>query len=153
MGAPAAASGGGTFPALDRAVFTAANLSVLPAWAGMILAPRAAVTRRLVATATPVTSVLAAIYAVLLFRGLRRGGGLANFLDPEEVRRFLTRPEALAPAWIHYLVLDLLVGRTIWQRATNEDRTARVATTLAFVAGPVGYLVDELGGHVRRRRS
>jgi len=92
----------------DDLVFQVLNLSVLPAWGLLCVAPRARVTRVLVHSgAYPL--VLATAYAILLF-GDSPGPQGAHFFSLEGVRRIFTTPRTIIACWVHYLVFDLFVG-------------------------------------------
>ena len=123
----------------DDLVFQVLNLSVLPAWALLCVAPRAAVTRYLVHSgAYPL--VLATAYAFLLF-GDQPGPQGAHFFSLEGVTRIFTTPRTIIACWVHYLVFDLFVGS--WE--VRDARRLGIAhwrvipsAILTLMFGPLG---------------
>ena len=114
------------------------NGSVVPFWLAMILAPRSALTRRLMRSATPLFLGLGAAYDALLVGGSIERGEMLDFSDPDAVRAALSHPDLFLAGWTHYLAFDLFVGRWIWEDALARGRAPRVALLLTFLAGPAG---------------
>ncbi|MBO1348831.1 MAG: DUF4281 domain-containing protein [Hormoscilla sp. GUM202] len=95
-------------------LFTSANLFVLPFWALIILLPNWNVTRRIIGSPIPFM-LLAALYLYLL----------SGAIDPETAKA-LSNPkladlasafgnlQVTAAGWVHFLVMDLFVGRWIY---------------------------------------
>lgn len=121
------------------------NGSVVLFWLAMILAPRSALTRRLMESATPIFLGLGAAYDALLVGGSLERGEMLDFSDPDAVRAALSHPDLFLAGWSHYLAFDLFVGRWIWEDALARGRAPRLALLLTFMAGPAGlsfYLVQ-----------
>jgi len=134
-------------------VFLVVNYSVLPAWILLIVAPRAAITDRVV-HAGVIPIVLAIAYAVLLF-GDQPGPQGASFFTLDGVMRIFTTRRTVIACWAHYLIFDLFVGAWIVRDARrlaipHLAIVPSIGLTLMF--GPVGllsYLV--LRGAMKRR--
>jgi hypothetical protein len=133
----------------QRRAYTVVNLSTSPLWLAMVLAPRSALTARLVRLAAPLQAGLGAAYVGLLAAGWGKGEPV-DFRDPETVRRGLGQPEGFVAGWAHYLAFDLFVGRWIWQDGLAEGRSTRAALLLTWFAGPAG-LTLYLAQRARRR--
>lgn len=121
-------------------LFNIANLFVLPFWALMILLPNWGVTRRVMASYLPFV-VLAGLYLYLLVGSITPESAQA-LANPKlsDIARFFAEEKAAAVGWIHFLVMDLFVGRWIYW----EGQKTRVFTThsilLCLFAGPMGLL-------------
>jgi hypothetical protein len=118
--------------------FKVVNVSTAPVWLAMIIAPRSALTRRLVALAAPLFALLGASYTAFLAVALADEDGPPNFLEIEGVRDALQRPAGLLAGWTHYIAFDLFVGRWIYETALEEGRPARLSLLLTWWAGPLG---------------
>lgn len=126
-------------------VFHIANGSVLPAWALLLFAPRARITRAVVHGAVPFV-ILALAYGVLLATD-RPGPQGANFTTLTGVTNIFTSPQTVIAAWMHYLVFDLFVGA--WEGRDAARRgiphlAVAPCQLLTFLFGPLGlasYLV------------
>ncbi len=128
---------------LDLA-FQLANLSVVPAWLLLLLAPRAAVTERLVHSLL-YPAVLGGVYAacaVVLFGAeAPEGAGMGSLPG---VMALFSFPLAAFVGWVHYLVFDLFVGA--WE-ARDARRVALPHAALVpcllltFLLGPAGLLL------------
>ena len=126
-------------------VYTIINLSVMPAWLLLALAPGAAVTR-LVVHSGVYPLALGVFYIVTLsmtlFFGMGADGG--GFGSAAGVSQLFSHPLGILVGWSHYLVFDLFVGA--WE--ARDARRRGVAHwmllpclffTLMF--GPVGLLL------------
>lgn len=128
-----------------RTAYALINGSSAPVWLAMILAPRARLTRWLVARAPVLFVALGLSYDALLASGVVRVGRPIDFRDPDAVRAALTGPDVFLAGWAHYIAFDLFVGRWIWEDALRAERQARLALLLTWLAGPAGlsvYLVQ-----------
>ncbi len=132
----------------EAPLFQALNLSVLPVWAAMIVAPRSRLTARLVRASDGLLAGMAAAYAAQLAAVVVTSGERPDFGDVAKLRESLARPDGFLVGWTHFLAFDLFVGRWIWQTAVREERSARLALLLTFMAGPAG-----LGVFALQRRS
>ncbi|MEO1964608.1 ABA4-like family protein [Hyphomonas sp.] len=126
-------------------VYMLINLSVMPAWLLLALAPGAAVTR-LVVHSGLYPLALGIFYIVTLsmtlFFGMGAEGG--SFNTAAGVSQLFSHPLGILVGWSHYLVFDLFVGA--WE--ARDARRRGVAHwmllpclffTLMF--GPVGLLL------------
>ncbi|MCA2013380.1 DUF4281 domain-containing protein [Cereibacter sphaeroides] len=126
------------------------HLPVLPAWALLIFAPQAALTRQYVHSGV-IPLILGAAYAVLLFCGAvlgfaAPGAGMGSLAG---VMALFSHPVGTLTGWAHFLVFDLFVGA--WIARDAQALGLRHAGTvpvllLALVFGPLG-----LFAHVLRR--
>lgn len=133
--------------------FKIVNLSSMPVWLLMILAPRARVTKALV-EATPALYIgLGVVYTALLADAATGSDGPPDFTRIEGVRDALQHPSGLLGGWTHYIAFDLFVGRWIYETALAEGRPARLSLLLTWWAGPLGLTLflarDRLPGWAR----
>jgi len=131
-------------------LFRVANTLALVGWALLALAPRRAITRRLVLSgALPL--LLAGSYAVLIvYQTVAHPAPGAGFNSLAEVTALFRQPWALLAGWVHYLCFDLWVG--IWEINDAQRRGLRhpwllPCLLLTFLLGPLGLLLY----HVVRR--
>ena len=125
----------------DEIVFTIVNYSVLPAWLGLVLAPRSRFTT-LVVHSGATCAVLAVVYAWLLF-GDSPGPQGAHFFSLDGVTRIFTTPRTITACWAHYLVFDLFVGA--WEARDCERLGLKhlavvPSLVLTLMLGPIGLL-------------
>jgi len=125
-------------PPKRRKAYALINTSSVPLWLAMIIAPRSAVTKRLMQAASPLFVALGAAYDALLVSGVAGSGKMIDFSDPDAVRKALTTPDFFLAGWAHYIAFDLFVGRWIWEDALARGRSARLALLLTWLAGPAG---------------
>lgn len=126
-------------------LFNVVNLSVLPAWALLIFAPRAKLTDKLVHSMFyPV--VLGLIYSAGLFMAVFGGHGAdgGGFDSIEAVRALFASDVGITIGWAHYLVFDLFAGA--WMARDALRRNFRHAVLIpcllfTFLAGPLGLLL------------
>jgi hypothetical protein len=127
------------------------HLIAVPAWLLLFLAPRAALTRRLVHSAV-VPLALGIIYAGLVFAGvvLGRTHPGSGVLSLDAVIALLTHPNGALAGWIHYLIHDLFIGAWIARDADRRGipHAANLpALMFAFAFGPIGLMI-----HLLQRR-
>lgn len=125
----------------DELIFTLVNNSVLPAWLGLVLAPRSRFTR-LVVHSGATCAILAVVYGWLLF-GDSPGPQGAHFFSLEGVTNIFTTPRTIIACWAHYLVFDLFVGA--WEQRDAERLGIRhlyvvPSMILTLMFGPLGLL-------------
>lgn len=123
----------------DETIFSILNFSVLPAWAGLALAPRSRFTERVVHSGA-MCALLAIPYALLLF-GDSPGPQGAHFFSLDGVTRIFTTPHTIMACWTHYLVFDLFVGA--WEardcrRLGLHHAWVVPSLALTLLFGPVG---------------
>ena len=133
-------------------LFELANLSVMPFWLAMILAPRQRLTQRLMARPWP-AAVLAVVYATVLAPLLPSLLPLLARPRLAEIAAALGTPAGATLGWLHFLAFDLLVGRWVHADSLERDlpwwRTAPVLF-LTLMFGPLGWLTHLLTRDLRR---
>ena len=135
--------------------FSLLNLSVMPAWALLIIFPRANITRRLVHSAFyPVA--LGIFYAVCFAYANFGGAGSTevDFTTLEGVSAIFATPIGVLIGWSHYLVFDLFVGAWIGRDAQRQGITHWLAAPsmfFSFLLGPVGLLIYLTGRALIKR--
>ncbi len=94
-------------------LFTAANLFVLPFWALMIILPNWDWTRRILSSYLPFV-VLDLVYGFLFLSSVNAETAQA-LANPQlaDIARFFSQEQAAATGWVHFLLMDLFVGRWI----------------------------------------
>jgi hypothetical protein len=125
-------------PAPLQAAWTVVNFSTVPFWLAMIVAPRSALTRRLIERVAPLHAVLSVVYSVALLTAAAKADERIDFAKLASVSRAFQQPEAMLAGWTHYISFDLFVGSWIWRRSLAEGRGARLALLLTWWAGPAG---------------
>lgn len=140
-------------------VFKIANWFVLAGWLALLLAP----IRRdaLVFAARLAAASVAAIYVILLVRGVATGPGLpdgAGFSTLDGVVALLSRREAILGGWVHFLAFDLFVGSWIVEDAPRAGVPHWLVvpllglTLMAGPAGLLGYLLVAAGFRLGKRK-
>ncbi|MEN9229652.1 MAG: ABA4-like family protein [Thermostichus sp. DG02_5_bins_236] len=123
-------------------IFNGANWFALPFWALMILLPGWKVTRQVMEPLLPI-AVLAGVYLYLLVTGFD-GESLEGFSDPQlslsDLTQLFARPQVMAAGWVHYIVMDLFVGRWIYLEGRDKQVWTSHSLLLCLFAGPVGLL-------------
>lgn len=123
-------------------LFTAANLSVIPAWLLLILAPQAKLTHTLVHSMI-YPAVLGTAYIV----GMLTSASTAGAVDMGSLAGLsaaFANPAMMLVGWIHYLVFDLFVGAWEARDAArrNVPRLLLIpCLILTFMLGPTGLLL------------
>ena len=127
-------------------LFQIVNTAVLPAWVLLMFWPTARPTQHLVRSYAW-SGALAALYLVLLVRGLGAWPEGGSFNTLAGVMRLFTSEAGVLTGWVHYLAFDLFVGAWIVNDALVRDlnhgwrRWARLPVlALTFLFGPVGLL-------------
>ena len=121
-------------------IFNFGNLFVLPFWALMVLLPNWEVTRKVMASYIPFV-VLAALYVYCFVASL----------DPEKLEQFanptlavladlFSDEKVMTTGWVHFLVMDLFVGRWIYLQGQENQLFTRHSLALCLFAGPMGLL-------------
>jgi len=121
-------------------IFDGANVFVLPFWALMIFLPNWQVTRKIMGSYLPFVA-LAAVYLYLFINSVtpENAQALAN---PKlaDIARFFAEETAAATGWIHFLVLDLFVGRWVYWEGQKTGIWTVHSIALCLFAGPLGLL-------------
>ncbi len=125
-------------------VFSIANWLALAGWAALALAPLKR--GQLIGFSRIMAASVAAIYVVLLVRGLAVGPGLPEgdgFGTLDGVVALLSRREAMLGGWVHFLAFDLFVGSWIVEHAPRAGVPHWLVLpflALTLMAGPLGLL-------------
>jgi Domain of unknown function (DUF4281) len=120
--------------------FTGANVFVLPFWTLMILLPNWDWTRRVMSSLLPFVA-LALLYVGLFATAItpESAQALSNPTLPI-IAQFFSEEHAAATGWVHYLVMDMFVGRWIYWEGQRTGVWTRHSLALCFFAGPMGLL-------------
>ncbi|MEI6445671.1 MAG: ABA4-like family protein [Nostocales cyanobacterium ELA583] len=121
-------------------LFNFANLFVLPFWALMILLPNWNVTRKVMESYLPFV-VLSGAYLYLFVTSITPENAAA-LSNPQlaDIAKFFSNEDAAAIGWIHFLVMDLFVGRWIYWEGQKTGIWTIHSITLCLFAGPLGVL-------------
>lgn len=130
------------------ALFDAANLFVLPFWALMILLPNWQVTRKVMASFLPFVA-LAALYLYLFINSLDPESAEA-FANPQlaDLARLFADQRVTATGWVHFLVMDLFVGRWIYWQGQQTGIWTVHSLVFCLFAGPLGLLSHIVTGWI-----
>ncbi|PMB27034.1 hypothetical protein CEN45_02305 [Fischerella thermalis CCMEE 5198] len=121
-------------------LFNIANLYVLPFWALMIFLPNWKITRRVMESYIAfVPLALAYIYLFVSSITPENAQALSN---PQlaDIAKFFADETAAATGWIHFLVMDLFVGRHIYLQGQKTGIWTIHSLALCLFAGPMGLL-------------
>jgi len=132
-------------------LFNGANLFVLPFWALMILLPKWGITQKVMGSLLPFVT-LAGLYIYLF----------ATALDPQtaqdfsstqlaDIARLFSNEHIAATGWVHYLVMDLFVGRWIYQEGQRTGVWTVHSLILCLFAGPMGLFSHILTQWISQR--
>ncbi|MBD2344470.1 ABA4-like family protein [Anabaena subtropica] len=121
-------------------LFNIANIFVLPFWALMILLPNWQVTRRVMESYIPFLP-LAGAYLYLFVTSITPENAQA-LSNPQlaDIAHFFADETAAATGWIHFLVMDLFVGRWIYGEGQKTGIWTIHSLILCLFAGPLGVL-------------
>ncbi|HLO84739.1 MAG TPA: ABA4-like family protein [Nostocaceae cyanobacterium] len=121
-------------------LFNIANVFVLPFWTLMIFLPNWKVTRKVMESYLPFVA-LAGAYLYLFITSItpENAQALAN---PQlaDIAKFFSNETAAATGWIHFLVLDLFVGRWVYWEGQKTGIWTFHSIALCLFAGPLGLL-------------
>lgn len=121
-------------------LFSLANLFVLPFWSLMILLPNWGVTKKVMESYLPFV-VLAGLYIYFLTTAITPESAQA-LSNPQlaDIARFFADEKAAATGWVHFLMMDLFVGRWIYWEGQKTGVWTIHSLILCLFAGPVGLL-------------
>ena len=121
-------------------LFNIANIFVLPFWTLMIILPNWKVTRRVMESYIPFL-FLAGAYLYLFITSITPENAQA-LSNPQlaDIARFFADEKAAATGWIHFLVMDLFVGRWIYWEGQKTGIWTIHSLILCLFAGPLGVL-------------
>ncbi len=132
-------------------IFDGANLFVLPFWLLMIFLPNWKVTRWVMESYLPFL-ILASTYIYLFAISITPENAQA-LSNPQlaDIARFFANETAAATGWIHFLVLDLFVGRWIYWEGQKTGVWTIHSLALCLFAGPMGLLSHILTNWVTQK--
>ena len=121
-------------------LFDLANLFVLPFWVLMIFLPRWGITKKVMESFVPFV-LLAGLY-IYLFSGTITPESAQALSNPQlaDIAKFFASERIAATGWIHFLVLDLFVGRWIYWEGQRTGVWTVHSLILCLFAGPIGLL-------------
>jgi hypothetical protein len=122
--------------------FELSNLAVLPFWALMILAPKARLTARAVASPWILLPPLA-VYAWAVLPALSQVLPIVARPELDSVANLLGQPLGALAGWAHFLAFDLFVGRFIVLDARERALPWFVLSPIllaTLLLGPLGLL-------------
>ena len=121
-------------------IFNFGNLFVFPFWVLMVLVPNWGVTRRVMASYIPFL-VLAVLYVYCFVNSLD-SDSIASFANPtlSALADLFADERVTATGWVHFLVMDLFVGRYIYLKGQETGMFTRHSLALCLFAGPIGLL-------------
>ncbi len=121
-------------------LFNAANIFVLPFWALIIIAPRWSMTKKVMDSLVPFV-ILAATYCYLFITGITPDAAQEfSTAGLSDIARLFSQEQFAATAWVHFVVMDLFVGRWIYQNGQQLNVITRHSLALCLFAGPLGLL-------------
>lgn len=125
--------------AVDQ-IFNIANIFVLPFWALMIILPNWGVTRKVMESYLPFV-LLACVYLYLFISSITPENAAA-LSNPKlsDIAHFFADENAAATGWIHFLVMDLFVGRWIYWDGQKTGIWTSHSLAFCLFAGPLGLL-------------
>ena len=134
-------------------LFNGANVFVLPFWALMILLPNWGITRKVMESYLPFVA-LAGLYVYLLVSSITPESAQA-LSNPQlaDIARFFADEKAAAVGWIHFLVMDLFVGRWIYWEGQRTGVWTVHSLALCLFAGPMGLLSQIVTNWISQRFS
>ena len=121
-------------------LYSGANIFVLPFWLLMVIFPGWSITRRIMASTLPFIPIaLAYIYC---FIGSIDPNTLESFANPtlSQLAALFSQERVMATGWIHFIVMDLFVGRWIYLQGQEKGIWTRHSLALCLFAGPMGLL-------------
>lgn len=132
-------------------IFNIANLFVLPFWVLMIVLPNWGVTRRVMESYLPFVA-LAGAYLYLFISSITPENAQA-LSNPQvaDIAKFFADETAAATGWIHFLVMDLFVGRWIYWQGKKTGIWTIHSLALCLFAGPLGLLSHILTDWISQR--
>lgn len=131
-------------------IFNVSNFFVIPFWILMIFLPKWKLTQRVMESYLPfVPLALAYIYLFAINITPDNAQALSN---PQlaEIARFFADEKAAATGWIHFLVMDLFVGRYIYLQGQKTGVWTIHSLILCLFAGPMGVLSHILTHWIRK---
>jgi Domain of unknown function (DUF4281) len=132
-------------------LFDFANFFVLPFWILMIFLPKWGITQKVMESFLPFVA-LAGLY-IYLFSGSITPESAQALSNPKltDIAQFFATERIAATGWVHFLVLDLFVGRWIYWQGQKTGVWTVHSLILCLFAGPVGLLSHILTAWITER--
>ncbi len=132
-------------------IFTGANLFVLPFWTMMIILPNWGITRKVMQSYLPFV-LLALVYFYLFISSITPENAAA-LSNPKlaDIARFFADETAAATGWIHFLVMDLFVGRYIYLEGQKTGVWTIHSLAFCLFAGPLGLFSHILTTWIKQK--
>jgi Domain of unknown function (DUF4281) len=124
-------------------LFSITFLLAAPFWALMVLAPRWAVTAKVVASPLIVVPP-ALVYLALAVANLPELWAVVSAPALGPLAEFLGTPEGTALGWAHFIAWDLFIGRWMYRQSRELDVHPLVMAPILLVtilASPLGMLL------------
>ena len=121
-------------------LFTAANLFALPFWFLMIFLPKWNITQKVMKSYLPFLPLIGLyIYFLVISVDAEAARALA---DPKlaDIAQLFSVENAAAAGWVHFIVMDLFVGRWIYWQGQEKQIWTVHSLALCLFAGPIGVL-------------
>ncbi len=123
-------------------IFNLGNLYVLPFWLIMIILPKWRITNKIMSSYLPFIP-LAGLYIYLFANGLD-ADSVEMFSNPElsltDLAKLFSLEKFTLTGWVHFLVMDLFVGRYIYLDGQTKGIWTIHSLGLCLFAGPMGLL-------------
>ena len=121
-------------------LFNLANLFALPFWLLIIFLPAWDITKKVMASYLPF-AILALLY-LYLFVSTLNSESAAAFANPQlsEIARLFAEEKITLTGWVHFIVLDLFVGRYIYWEGQKTGVWTVHSLIFCLFAGPIGLL-------------
>ena len=122
------------------ALFNLANAYVLPFWLAMVLLPNWNITKKVIGSYWFVLPLIG-LYLYYLIATVDPEAA-ATLSNPQlaDIAKFFGEEGAAGAGWMHFLAMDLFIGRWIyWQGQKKQVWTAH-SLVLCLFFGPVGLL-------------
>lgn len=125
---------------LTNQIFDIANIFVLPFWGLMIFLPKWRITR--IVMGSYIGFIPLAIAYIYLFVNSITPENSQNFSNIQlaDVARLFSDENIAATGWVHYLAMDLFVGRYIYLQGQKTGAWTAHSLCLCLFAGPMGLL-------------
>jgi hypothetical protein len=132
-------------------LFNFANLFVLPFWVIMIFVPTWEVTKKVMASLLPFVA-LAAVYIYCFVASVTPESAQA-LANPQlaDIARVFADEKVAATGWVHFLVMDLFVGRWIYWEGQRTGIWTVHSLIFCLFAGPLGLLSHILTSAIQER--
>ncbi|WP_017294644.1 ABA4-like family protein [Geminocystis herdmanii] len=121
-------------------LFNLANLFVLPFWLLMIFLPNWGFTQKIMKSYLLFLPLIF-LYIYLFITGLNPDS-IEVLSNPQlvDLAKVFSDPTITFAGWVHFLVLDLFLGRYIYQQGQTEKIWTIHSLILCLFAGPMGFL-------------